>query len=155
MTPLDRQSEAALLEQLHALRDVEAQVRPPQRLEAAVLAAWDTAHPPAMAVRTSAAIWRAAGAVAAGTLLAVSMTLLGDRLRTGAPAAGTSADATLVLLGEPILPGEPVRIVRVRMPASALPSLGMRTVTGDLTETVDVDVLVGEDGVARAIKVGM
>jgi hypothetical protein len=155
MTRLEHEREDDLIQRLHALRDVEAKVAPPRRLEAAVLAAWDTAHPPAMAVRTSAVIWRAAGAIAAGTLLAVSMTLLGDRLRSGAPAIGTSADATLVLLGEPILPGEPVRIVRVRMPASALPSLGMRTVTGDLTETVDVDVLVGEDGVARAIKVGM
>jgi hypothetical protein len=154
MTPLGRQLDDDLLERLHALREVEARVTPPPRLEAAVLAAWDAAHPPATG-RTTATFWRAAGAIAAGTLLAASMTLLGGRLRTVQATTGTTADATLMLLGEPILPGEPVRIVRVRMPASALPSLGMRSVTGDLTETVDVDVLVGEDGVARAIKVGM
>jgi hypothetical protein len=155
MTPLDRELEDDLRERLHGLREAEARITPPPRLEAAVLAAWDAAHPRASAGRRSAALWRAAGAIAAGTLLAVSLALLGDRLRSGAAPAATNADATLVLFGEPILPGEPVRIVRVRMPAAALPSLGMRTVTGDLTETVDVDVLVGEDGVARAIKVGM
>jgi hypothetical protein len=60
----------------------------------------------------------------------------------------------LLLIGEPILQGEPVRMVRMRVPAATLTGLGVRPVTGTPGEHVDVDVIVGEDGVARAIRVG-
>ena len=45
-------------------------------------------------------------------------------------------------------------MVRMRVPAATLTELGVRQVTGTPGEHVDVDVIVGEDGVARAIRVG-
>ena len=45
-------------------------------------------------------------------------------------------------------------MVRMRVPAATLTGLGVRSVTGTPGEHVDVDVIVGEDGVARAIRVG-
>jgi hypothetical protein len=60
-----------------------------------------------------------------------------------------------LLVGEPILAGEPVRVVRMRVPTSTLSALGVRSLAGEFAEAVDVDVIVGEDGVARAIRLGM
>jgi len=54
------------------------------------------------------------------------------------------------LVGEPILDGEQVRLVRMRMPAATLHALGVRS-TAPATGDVDVDVVVGEDGVARGL----
>jgi hypothetical protein len=60
-----------------------------------------------------------------------------------------------MLVGAPILAGEPVRVVRMRVPASTLTTLGVRSLAGEFADAVDVDVIVGEDGVARAIRLGM
>jgi hypothetical protein len=46
-------------------------------------------------------------------------------------------------------------MVRMRVPASTLAGLGVRTISTEPGAQVDVDVIVGEDGVARAIRVGM
>jgi hypothetical protein len=42
----------------------------------------------------------------------------------------------------------------MRVPASTLTGLGVLSITGSPGEHIDVDVIVGEDGVARAIRVG-
>jgi hypothetical protein len=61
---------------------------------------------------------------------------------------------TLVLVGEPLIAGENVRIVRMRVAAARLAAIGVRfAATPD--EDVAVEVMVGEDGVARAVRVGM
>jgi hypothetical protein len=161
---------------LRALRDAEAEVEVPARVEARVLAAWDAAHrasgldqdadvPPEAAAWLAAArrarpgggrthAWQQAGAMAAAAALAFTLTQLGGKLRTEV-APPTAGGSTMVLVGEPILQGEPVRLVRMRIPASTLSALGLRSIAGDLGDAVDVDVIVGEDGVARAIRVGM
>jgi hypothetical protein len=60
------------------------------------------------------------------------------------------ARSALVLVGAPIENGERVRVVRMRVAREALVALGVAaTVTADM---VDVDVLVGEDGVARGVR---
>ena len=151
MRSLDSTREAEVVHALRALRDAEAQIDTPPYIEAAVLAAWD-----AQTIRTVVPMsrrWRAAGAIAAGLVLAVSLSLLGSRL--AATLATTPSAGTVLLVGEPILAGEPVRIVRMRLPTSTLTALGVRSAAGDLAEAVDVDVVVGEDGVARAIRFGM
>jgi hypothetical protein len=96
-------------------------------------------------------------AVAAAVTLSVGLAQLGRALQLAVRTPTTAAPATnndsLLLVGEPILQGEPVRVVRMRIPASTLVGLGVRAGT-DVAQ-VDVDVIVGEDGVARAIRVGM
>jgi hypothetical protein len=85
-------------------------------------------------------------------VLTVTLGRLGQELRDGALTGGAPEAATLLLVGEPILEGELVRVVRMRMPAATLANLGMRSTLNGPAASVDVDVIVGEDGVARAIR---
>jgi hypothetical protein len=139
---------------LDALRQAEKRVQAPPHVEMAVLAAWDRAHvsPPGIFAKT---YWTRAGAVAATMAIVVGLGQLGRHLResTRVTAQPVADNRTLLVVGEPILQGEPVRIVRMRVPASTLTGLGVRT-AADVAH-VDVDVIIGEDGVARAIRLGM
>jgi hypothetical protein len=149
-----RHEHDALASALSELRRVEASMDTPPHLEAAVLAAWDKAHATETANR-SRNLWHQAAAIAAIVTLAIGLAQLGHQLqRATQPAERSQNSRTLLLVGEPILQGEPVRMVRMRVPASTLTGLGVRPVTGTSGEHVDVDVIVGEDGVARAIRVG-
>jgi hypothetical protein len=58
--------------------------------------------------------------------------------------------SALVLVGAPIENGELVHVVRMRVAREALVALGVAETVS--TDTVDVDVLVGEDGVARGLR---
>ena len=52
--------------------------------------------------------------------------------------------------------GEPIRVVRMRVARSVLGDLGVPSSAPrgpSRGETVDIDVLVGEDGVARGVRV--
>ena len=59
--------------------------------------------------------------------------------------------STVVLVGGPMASGELVQVVRMRVDRSALNELGIAQ--GSSTGTVEIDVLVGEDGVARGVRV--
>lgn len=61
--------------------------------------------------------------------------------------------ATVVFVGEPFRDNELARVIRMRVLREALASLGVTASSG--AESVDVDVVVGEDGVARGLRVGM
>jgi len=62
----------------------------------------------------------------------------------------TAPRSTVVLVGGPMASGELVQVVRMRVDRSALDALGItQNSSGD---TVEVDVLVGEDGVARGLR---
>ncbi len=143
-----------LADALDGLRRDEAAVETPSHVEAAVLAAWDRAHAPRIDTHARH-VWRRAGAIAASVIVAIGLGQLGRELQRTTRAAADPAreSGTVLLVGEPILQGEPVRVVRMRVPASTLIGMGVRPATGD--EQVDVDVIVGEDGIARAIRVGM
>ena len=88
-----------------------------------------------------------------------------DQRRSGVtPAAATrpqrvtnTARTSLVLVGGPIASNEIVHVVRMRVTRSALTELGITDAppTTVSTDMVDVDVLVGEDGVARGLRVGL
>ncbi len=153
MTPT-RHDEYSLADALADLRREEAGMETPPHVAASVLAAWDTAH--AESLRRPGKLWRDMAAVAAAITIAVGLAELGRQLqRLTQPVTEQARDSrTLLLVGEPILQGEPVRMVRMRVPASTLTGLGVRPVTGTPGEHIDVDVIVGEDGVARAIRVG-
>ena len=47
---------------------------------------------------------------------------------------------------------EPLQLVRLRMPKDALQALGIATLGPDLEGLVDVDLLVGEDGLPKTIR---
>jgi hypothetical protein len=93
--------------------------------------------------------------MAAGVVLTVTLGRLGQELRDAEVTLVEPPPTRLLLVGEPILDGEAVRVVRMRLPAATLSNLGMRSTAGHPADAVDVDVIVGEDGVARGIRVGM
>jgi hypothetical protein len=135
-----------------ALRRADAHDVAPPRVEAAVMRAWDASHAPTLNNdRVSAASWIAS--LAAVAVLAISLTFVGGHLRLSvmeAPSQAVGMSPTVILVGEPVRDGEQIRLVRMRMPASALHALGV-TSTVALEDDVDIDVIVGEDGVARAL----
>lgn len=139
---------------LDSLRQIEGHIEAPPHVEAAVLAAFDQAHAQRM-VSPARHWWQRVAAVAAAVTLSVGLAQLGRALQQAVRMPTTAADNsdTLLLVGEPILQGEPVRVVRMRLPASTLMGLGVRAAS-DVAH-IDVDVIVGEDGIARAIRVGM
>lgn len=149
-----RHEDQGLADALEELRRAEVRMATPPHVEAAVLAEWDRVHAVDMASRPRH-FWRDAAAVAAAVTVAVGLAQLGQQLQRATQRAPARPDTsrTLLLVGEPILQGEPVRMVRMRVPASTLTGLGVRSVTGTPGEHIDVDVIVGEDGVARAIRV--
>ena len=134
-----------------ALRREEASRAAPAHVEATVMNAWDVSH-----ARRNAGARRVAARItslAAAAVLAVGLTTLGGRLRSVtavAPSLSVDADPTVILTGAPVLDGEQIRVVRMRIPVSTLHSLGVRS-TASPSGDLDVDVVVGEDGVARAL----
>ena len=149
MTNPDDQNLSALFD---SLRHAQSGDSAPPHVESAVMRAWDASHAPAISnVRMTATSWVAS--LAAAAVLAISLTAIGGRLRSGSivmPAPAGETSPTVILVGEPVRDGEQVRLVRMRMPASALHTLGV-TSTAALGDDVDIDVIVGEDGVARAL----
>jgi hypothetical protein len=70
-----------------------------------------------------------------------------------APASPTPT--TIVLVGGPVTAGEQVRVVRMRIARETLLSIGLRPLNPTDGDTVDVDMLIAEDGVARGLRVSM
>jgi hypothetical protein len=66
------------------------------------------------------------------------------------PSTTIEPRSSVVLVGGPMASGELVQVVRMRVDRSALSELGIAQ-TGT-TDTVEIDVLVGEDGVARGLR---
>jgi hypothetical protein len=61
-------------------------------------------------------------------------------------------DQGLLLGIDPTLDGTTTSVVRVRVPRAALATLGLPVVQSDASGLIDLEMLVGEDGVARAIR---
>jgi hypothetical protein len=65
---------------------------------------------------------------------------------------------SVVLVVDPPGVQETVRAVRIRVAPSALEGLGIQAVGAEgsgRTESVEIDVLVGDDGVARGVRLAM
>jgi hypothetical protein len=147
--PIDRELRVAL----RRLAD-EVVVPPPDpRREAALLAAFDVAGQPRPHAR--AGYWWMAGlASAAAVLIAVG---IGPRRAQPGNAAPFSSHP--VAVGEfvpwpgagDLPPLESGELLRIDLPVSMLPTLGM---TPPVTRGVAVkaDVIVGQDGLARAVR---
>jgi hypothetical protein len=144
--------DAELDDLLRALAEDESRVHTPPHVEAAVMARWSP-HPRGFG-ETGHTVLRRGAAIAAGLTIVIGLARLGQHLERAAAQPPARETATLVLVGEPFLAGERVRVVRMRMPASTLTALGVSAIDGS-ADTVDLDVVVGEDGVARAVRIGM
>ena len=166
--------DAILARAVQALAEIEAASETPSSVETAVMAQWDAAHAP----RAKADLSRTSRFVRGAATTAAGITLVGAlawQRGESEPAAvldtspaplvsgssrTTPADAaqpagtgytTVAVVGEPLQAGEPIRVVRMRVARSVLGELGISSASR--ADSVDIDVLVGEDGVARGVRV--
>jgi hypothetical protein len=152
---------AHLTRSLQMLAEIEAASETSPDVQSAVMARWDAEHNPRR--RARARTRRAAGmaaTVAAG--IAIFGVLAWQRSSSKPDTAGTSTAGasvsgytTVAVVGGPLLAGEAIRVVRMRVARSVLGELGIPSTAsqGEQVQTVDIDVLVGEDGVARGVRV--
>jgi hypothetical protein len=144
-----------LQQSLRALTEDEAQV--PAHVDAAVMAAWETtwdASRPGQAPAASRLWVPWAAACAAIVMTAVLLTW--RSANPGAP-SGTAGPAAPLIQQELVLVPEfdrtgPLMLMRVRMTRREFSRLGVPISNPDGDGLVDVEVLVGEDGVARSIR---
>lgn len=116
-------------------------------------------------------IFWSVGAAAAALLLAISLhrsVLSDDRAPAASSAASLGAretevsyrwqrtsplqGAVITLAVDPILETETLQLVRVRMPRLALQAVGVMVGEPDAEGFVEVDLLVGEDGLPRDVR---
>jgi len=147
-------SERALTAELRALAASLEAAQAPPGLEAALRAAF-------RGQRAKPAVWwpwwRQAMATAAllVVLVAGAVALL---RRAPAPELAPAASQELatefipLVYQNDLLPAENVQIVRVKLPRAALVSFGLPINEDRAGEPVKADVLLGDDGVARAIR---
>lgn len=158
---------ARLTRSLQMLAEIEAASQTPPRVENAVMARWDAERVRRVPSRTKRAV-RVVTAMAAGvTLIGAATWLRSARDPELALGPGTTnqvrlkpdttdAYTTVAVVGGPLMANEPVRVVRMRVARSVLGELGVPSPArrgAAPAETVDIDVLVGEDGVARGVRV--
>ena len=138
----------------------------PPRVEKALLAAFRQTTPAAISrIRGTASGWNRWGlsAVAASALIATAAALLwmapepqnnvpAAGIAEPLPAAATVADFLPLLYAEPIHAWEHGRVVRVRLPASALVHFGLPMNMAAASQLVEANVLLGEDGMARGVR---
>lgn len=145
MTP---QEELELREQLRALAATDESLEAPPAVEARLVEAFRTGsrRRPAPPVRT----WAIAAAAA---MLALASVLVTSRPGAVATPAAESDEASFVPLtyGDPLADVDAVHVVRVALDRSALASYGLATAGGD-RGSVDAELLVGQDGLARGIR---
>jgi hypothetical protein len=151
----------------------DAALTAPPELEPRVLAAWEALqHPQRRSHRPSQGrLFWAVGAVAGALFLAFALRSHRATTVPPTPASGAAlsvartagdlrhssqpmptADAILTLTADPALETETLELVRVRMPRLALQAVGV-VVSGPSAEGfVEVDVVVGEDGLPRDVR---
>lgn len=145
-------------EQLQALRQQDRHLAVPGRVEAAVLEAFDATGPGRVGTSRRAGMRiNGAGvlALAAGIILGAGATFLYFQRQAPPTVPAQQVGESVVFVMEPPAVEETVRIVRIRVARSALESLGIQTVAAQEGDTVEVDVLVGDDGVARGVRLAM
>ena len=133
--------------------------RPSSGLEGQLRQAFATLHPAAQSVERRAFGWRTWMSAAAAVVLVVAgLALAWQQMHKGPPIAEPAADAAAVSEfvpwpGAASLPAfESGQLVRTELPASVLPVLGL-VPAGTVTDgRVLADVLIGQDGLARAVR---
>jgi hypothetical protein len=160
-----------LTQSLQMLAEIESASKTSPRVETVVMARWDADHDPSRLTRSrNRRVIRmatlAAGITIVGALVwernpevRLPSTLLRQGKPDTTPTVRLKPDATyttVAVVGGPLMADEPIRVVRMRVARSVLGELGIPSPTqrgAAPPETVDIDVLVGEDGVARAVRV--
>jgi hypothetical protein len=155
------QAREALTRALGALAEADLDREAPPRVEATLRAAfWNGREPARVAPATPVLI----GLGAAAVLVVAALMSPPRTPSAGLPAAsgavppeearGPAADGAFVTLpnADPLTEGESGEVMRVSLPISALADLGLSTADENTVQTVEADVLLGEDGLPRALR---
>jgi hypothetical protein len=147
--------------------DADTQVQAPPRVRLAVMAEWDTSHRPAAQTPPRHRRLVTVAALAAAIVVAAAAvvvrdrpqpaTQLADRMnsqsgRAPEATAGAATGSVVRLVADATLANEPLQIIRVRLPRTSLEALGITLDNSEASSLVDVDVVVGSDGLPRAIQ---
>jgi len=143
-------------QRLRRLRESARALEAPERVETTLRAALlaQRSAPPGR----PAGVWRRWVLAAAATVVVTVglFALLRPAPKPPAPAAGPAeiASGFIPLVPDPeSRPGESFQVMRVSMPRSALQSFGLPVDENRAFEMVKADIVVGQDMVARAIRV--
>jgi hypothetical protein len=158
-------SQERLARSLQMLAEIESGSKTPSRIETAVMERWDAIQKRRVPSRTRRVV-RVATAIAAGITIFgalawhnVTVRLKPDTtptVRLKPDMTTESQYTTVAVVGGPLMADEPIRVVRMRVARSVLGELGIPSPAqrgAAPAATVDIDVLVGEDGVARGVRV--
>jgi hypothetical protein len=118
----------------------------PPHIENAVLAEFDRARR-----RKRGGYWLAAAGLAAAS---VAIAWIVEHTAPAPPAAQVQSEQAFVPIPYvlPPAPYERVEVVRMKLPVTALIAAGFRMQTADLGAQAEADVIVGQDGRARAVR---
>ena len=135
-------------EAIRRLADELAGAEAPPGIESAVMVEFGRVRR-----RRRVRYWAATAAVAASILAAVGIM----EHRPGTNAAGNAppeAEQPFVAIPYVLPPGpyERVEIVRMQVPVAALIAAGLRVETADPSAQAEADVLIGQDGRPRAVR---
>lgn len=150
---MNEQQQRALAKGLEALAgSTKASAASPQ-VEAAVLAEFTRMKRPVgggVARRRPDAAWLAIAAIL--TLASVAGVWLSQGQRAGVQPGMHQAGFTVIPGTGYLPPMESAAIVRVELPVTALPSYGIQIMPDMVTDSVDADLLVAQDGLPRGIR---
>ena len=136
---------------------VDDGVQVPAHVDAAVMAAWEAAWDAGWPrkPRTAPRPW-APWAVAFAAVVMTAVLVTWPTSDTAAPSSTTNAPSPLIQQELVLVPeldrAGPLMLMRVRMTRREFSRLGVPISNPDSGGLVDVEVLVGEDGVARSIR---
>jgi hypothetical protein len=155
-------NEQELAKALHRLNDATVPPRVEPAREAALMAAFDAVH--AAPVRSMRANWyMTALATAAAALIAFlpradhptpstqGLAYRSEHPSPGTPHSALTTDFIVVPGAAGLPPMESGTLVRIDLPVSMLPSLGVTPPAGGGT-TVRADLVIGQDGLTRAVR---
>ena len=130
-----------------AMASLAAEPAPPaERYQARVMAAFDKVQP----ARRSMLRWVLAGALAASVILGAVWS--SRSVPVPAPVAVSEPGFVPIPYTVPLSPEEPATVWRMEIPVSRLRAVGYRVQVSDPGAVVEADVLVSQDGRARAIR---
>lgn len=152
----DGQFDPELRDALHALRQEQRSLEAPAEIERRVMRMWDNAH--AATSRPRSGFDLRVLAMAAAVILAVSVGVWwGNGTREPAPVTSAQpavtvpwpSDETLAWLG-----ADPasLQVVRIRVDSTALAQHGYAVSDPDGDGLVDVEMIVGTDGIAQTVR---
>jgi hypothetical protein len=143
-----------LQESLRALTQDEAKV--PAHVDAAVMAAWEEKWDASRTGQAPTSRPWVPWAVACAAVVITAVLLTWRPANPGAPSQTAGSPASLIQQELVLVPefdrAGPLMLMRVRMTRREFSRLGVPISNPDTDGLVDVEVLVGEDGVARSIR---